>query len=57
MKDNIMYTLRNKTTGDYLGYKRLKDAQLYKTPTYLNKLLNYGTYADYELVTIELKVK
>lgn len=55
MNDNIMYTLRNKTTGDFLGSNsRIKDAKLYKTKGYLNKLL---IYTDYELVTVELKIK
>lgn len=57
MRDNIMYTLRDKTDGCYLwNSKKLKDAKLYKTPTYLNKLLQYSGYSNYELVQIELKI-
>lgn len=58
MRDNYMYTLRNKSTGNFLySCSNIKDAKLYKTKTYLSKLLTYKNYSDFELVVVELNVK
>lgn len=58
MRDNILYTLRNKVTKELIGTKLNNKNYLYLTTKYLKSLLKgHSNYQDYEIVQVELKIK